>query len=270
MRLQIPPRVQYDQNPLLEVIAQIRFPRILEIDTQLPSLFQRAVKDRFPFLHIEEAFAFSIASSQLDMPIEQAHKQPSKLYHFISVDQNFRITLSSEFVSVTCEKYKNWAEFRECLIWAFGVATDVYDIGLISRVGLRYRDVVFREKLGLEGVEWTELIQPYALGLAGSSSFCEEGRVPSTDIQNLYFNYQLKLDNCDLQLQTGFAASKQSGSGAELGFMIDSDFSNQKLIRVGEDVFGSEFDNLHKYSSAVFRSCISERLHQALIPKPAS
>jgi len=50
MALRIPesPRVIYASNPLVDVICQVRFPRILRIDSELPVAFQEAIRDQFP------------------------------------------------------------------------------------------------------------------------------------------------------------------------------------------------------------------------------
>ncbi|MBL8785507.1 MAG: TIGR04255 family protein, partial [Deltaproteobacteria bacterium] len=50
MAVRIPesPRVIYASNPLADVICQVRFPRILRIDNELPADFQDAIRGQFP------------------------------------------------------------------------------------------------------------------------------------------------------------------------------------------------------------------------------
>ena len=42
------PRVVYEQNPLDEVICQLRFPAVLRIDSESPVRFQEAVRNQYP------------------------------------------------------------------------------------------------------------------------------------------------------------------------------------------------------------------------------
>ena len=41
-------RVVYQQNPLVEVICQIRFPTILQIGSEEPTAFQNSVRAEYP------------------------------------------------------------------------------------------------------------------------------------------------------------------------------------------------------------------------------
>ena len=75
MRLKQWDRVRYTKNPLVEVVAQVRFPRILEIDDQLPSDFQRALRQDYPLLEVqEETLAVMIGQGPNKMMADdQAH-----------------------------------------------------------------------------------------------------------------------------------------------------------------------------------------------------
>ena len=42
------PRVTYRNNPLVQVICQLRFPPILKIDAEVPADFQESIRKDFP------------------------------------------------------------------------------------------------------------------------------------------------------------------------------------------------------------------------------
>jgi len=44
------PRVIYQENPLVEVICQLRFPTILEISASEPALFREQYANSFPYM----------------------------------------------------------------------------------------------------------------------------------------------------------------------------------------------------------------------------
>lgn len=41
-------RVIYKKNPLHQVICQLRFPPILKVDAEIPSIFQEKIRGEFP------------------------------------------------------------------------------------------------------------------------------------------------------------------------------------------------------------------------------
>lgn len=44
-------RVIYDQNPLEEVICELRFPQILRIESEAPAAFQDRVRGEYPLVN---------------------------------------------------------------------------------------------------------------------------------------------------------------------------------------------------------------------------
>ena len=62
-------------------------------------------------------------------------------------------------------KYEQWEDMMRRFEQPLKVFSEVYDQSYFERVGLRYVDAIKRSELGLEGVEWKELIKPHLLGL---------------------------------------------------------------------------------------------------------
>jgi uncharacterized protein (TIGR04255 family) len=44
-------RVKHIRNPLMEVICQVRFPKILRIDAEVPVNFQEEIRSEYPTLN---------------------------------------------------------------------------------------------------------------------------------------------------------------------------------------------------------------------------
>jgi uncharacterized protein (TIGR04255 family) len=267
--MQIAPsaRVIYTHNPLAEVLAQVRFERILSLETDRPVQFQEQFAFReYPKLEIEDAGQlFGLAFGRDD---RRAHKpfdtDVSLIYHFSSVDDNWKISLSSDFLSLSCTSYEGWPEFKRRFLAAFEALKNIYPHLQTARLGLRYKDIIERGPLQLSSVPWRELLQPFVLGVMASSEFSADGFVPEDAVESLTSNTLLKLQDCYVSIQTAYL---QSVEGDEHAFLIDSDFFSE----LGQEALSlagisTQFECLHNSAGALFRRCITERLHNALGP----
>ena len=107
-------RCRYTANPLAEVICQLRFPEILSIAANAPADFQDKIRDSFPnYISKLDTAAPKLRGQPGNLTIEN---QPSTVnYQFSSQDGNWRINLTSRFISLTCNKYTCWEEFAKQL-----------------------------------------------------------------------------------------------------------------------------------------------------------
>ena len=54
-------RFIYASNPLAEVVCQVRFPRVFEIEANLPVEFQNTIKEYYPLLETRNTINLSIS-----------------------------------------------------------------------------------------------------------------------------------------------------------------------------------------------------------------
>jgi len=258
-------RVIYNPNPLIEVVAQVRFPRILEIDEHLPYDYHKRIRDTYPFIEIQEdSVLFTI--TQGDSKSVSNDLPKTRLYHFISIDRSWRVSLSSEFIALTCDKYEKWEDFIPKMMQALLVLSELYGIKLITRIGLRYRDLIIREDVGLSGVSWRELIAPFLLSAIIPDQLAEDGEVPESNVLTAQSYVGLMLDDCQLSLRHGLVQKEPKGESA---YIIDADyFVDNQTLNFNLYETKSCFDKFHANAGSVFRSCIQERLHNALNPTP--
>jgi len=108
------PRVIYENNPLDEVICQLRFPPILRIDAEPPAGFQEQIRDEYPFYETKEALKLpaglpqGLAQSLIaDLPFAGR-----KSHTFGSRDQVWSLSLNREFLALTCQAYTRWEDFE--------------------------------------------------------------------------------------------------------------------------------------------------------------
>ena len=264
MKLSKSERVQYEKNPLIEVLAQIRFPRKLEIEQKLPAEFQKKISGTFPFMETQSTTQISVSVNEDG---KQSIKQiPSSFYNFLSLDKKNRITLASDYISFTTTDYTRWESFRPHLLEAFKFLQEIYDVNVCTRIGLRYKDLINRTELNLEGVSWLKLIKPQLTGVLNFSSLFE-GQIIENDIPVCQSAYQFNLETCSAILQTGLIEIQ---GAKDKCFLIDTDFFILGTFEPKIEAIKTHLENLHENAGALFHHCIEEQLRAALKPKPVS
>ncbi len=251
-------RTVYNKNPLIEVICQLRFPPILRIDNEIPTLFQDTIRSKYPAYHLQTAVVqeAEIGSKELNNP--WIRQTTTKEHKFSSEDNNWHVVIARTFIAFSTQEYVRWEDFIERLGFVFDVFNEIYQPSYFSRVGLRYIDVIDRAKLNLDKVEWSELLEPHVLGLL-STPECKS-------IMNFDNRYELELSDHEsiAALKTSFAFNSQSDL-QDSCFLIDTDFFNTKKTLI-KDVF-VKLSFLHERASRLIRWVIKPRLHEAMEPK---
>src|SRR2546428_3527224 len=163
-------RVIYQQNPLVEVICQLRFPTILEIAATEPAAFQKKIRSTYPLYEKDEGginFPKEAPKEILEALSQLTSMRPVEhLTHKFLIEDSARlISLNREFVAVTETQYKQWEHFREEIFRAKAALEEIYEPAFYTRIGLRYRDIIDREELGLTDTPWNSLINASLSGV---------------------------------------------------------------------------------------------------------
>jgi uncharacterized protein (TIGR04255 family) len=251
-------RVIFERNPIAQVICQVRFPTILEIQAADPAAFQNRVREVYPVYELDSGSAFpqEIADIVARLPIAPS---PDRHNHvFQTADGNRAITLGAGFLSLTEQQYVRWEDFRSALETAKEALEAVYHPSFYSRIGLRYIDVVDKSALELSD-PWDELINPQFIGLLGTDVFRERIK----DIKGVSL---IALDDsipgASVRVRHGLIRAED---GAE-SYHIDADYFTEER-RVADDVVET-LDEFNRLAGHFFRWAITPRLQNALHPKP--
>lgn len=247
-------RVVYSQNPLVEVICQVRFPALLAIDAQLPVEFQSKISDHFDDFKINQGIQVSFGAdpSNLASPVQ------IKNYVFSDQKTGYSISLSSSDIALSTTTYSRWEDFSRMLGFVLESFLSCYKIKRATRIGLRYRDVIDREALQIKGVPWQRLLQPPVLG------FLTSDLIDETEVDTLVTNCQFRTPDCKVIFQSGFVENIETKQRA---FMVDYDaYIDTESTFVAEDIISS-LTKIHTVTGPLFRWSITDELHNALGPK---
>jgi uncharacterized protein (TIGR04255 family) len=246
-------RVVFNNNPLVQVICQLRFPPILGIVSKEPADFQEKVRATLPLY--EKGLALPQEIAAILAQVQIAAPTPEGIVHkFLSEDRTSEIDLTRDFIAVATTKYRRWEEFQQTVRMAMEALESNYRPAFYSRIGLRYRDVIDRNRLGITASPWSELIRGSIIGLLADQSV--GGNVLSAQGQT-----QIDLGSGEfLLLQNGSTPLPSGGQG----YAIDADFHTEAK-RTGSEVF-DVLGRFNREAGNFFRWAITPKLSAALEP----
>jgi len=95
--------------PLVRVLAQVRFPCILKIDSkEAVARFQEEIRRDYPLLEQEVSQQFQIQMGPGGPAIREV---PGKLWRFCDAEKKWRITLVTDSVSLETDFYLSREDF---------------------------------------------------------------------------------------------------------------------------------------------------------------
>ncbi len=153
-------RIQLDPDPLVNVIAQVRFAPVLSVrDPSFVAPFQEAIRHDYPLARRD-------LQQQVALGVQGAPTlDESVLWRFSDTESNWKVTLSEDFVSLDCGNYTNRPDFIARLSQALTAVAEHIRPVLTNRVGVRYTDRL-ADPAKLERLQ--EFIRPEMLGLGSA------------------------------------------------------------------------------------------------------
>lgn len=245
------PRVVYEINPLIDVVCQLRFHQVFAIDETVPAGFQRELGTIYPKASTRLSRTIQIGES----PPDAGSAAARTLYEFKTEAEDICVTLASDFLAISSPDYRRWENFEEHVLAAMNALQKNYTVGKYTRVGLRYVNLIDRNKLELD-VDWDQLIRRSALGL-----LADDG-VPLGDLTMHSNNSVFRLQNGKLTLRQGLRLIDGKPDGS---YLIDSDIFTDEGVNADDNVT----DLLRQYNATArnaFRWLITDILHERLGP----
>ncbi|MDE2635978.1 MAG: TIGR04255 family protein [Chloroflexota bacterium] len=257
------PRVVYKNNVLAQVICQLRFPAILKIDTELPSAFQELIRDKFPI------YQQSNENDQIQVPesisqflprefVESFPLRGNLRFQFLSTDRAWTISLTREFVALSTTQYECWEDFCENMGLVIQALINVYAPAFITRVGLRYQNVIDRKRLNLAESSWKDLIAQYILG-----PLAEEDVVKSIGELRNTTSFRLSDQNDYVRLEHGLIQVSGSHPPDHL-YMLDNDLYSDKETQANAEHLTEKLNHFNAANRRLFNWCVTDRLREAM------
>jgi uncharacterized protein (TIGR04255 family) len=251
--------VVYKTNTLKEVICQLKFPPILRIESEPPATFQDQISAEYPLLN-EGPLAPNLPPALANMLAGQLMGPGSREFQFTSADGTWKIVLNREFLALSTVHYTHWDEFCSRLRKASSALESQYKPpAFLTRVGLRYKNVIKRSDFGSQSEPWSRLLAPHILG-----ELADSGVAPSIISAARQTVFALNERGGQVRLNHGLIVPPQGG---EICYSIDIDLYTDARTEI-ENVFDL-LKEFNQHAGRLFRWCITEHLHNALGPGAA-
>jgi uncharacterized protein (TIGR04255 family) len=258
MRFKESDRVSYEKNPLVEVICQARFNRLLRLESEVPATFQQALRHDYPKVVETNSFAAAIPPQLAQVVRLDASVASQRAFDFVSADGDWSVSITSHFVALTTKTYRRWEDFRARLGKVFEAFTSVYEVTTFTRLGLRYQDLIQRSKLGLDGQGWAQLLNPRLVGELAEDGFETDAKHTARELV-----LSLDFDDASVRLYHGLARTQNVDESC---YLIDSDFFRDLPTEQGYAL--PILDRFNREAGKLFRWAIADPLHAAMGPKP--
>lgn len=251
-------RVIYRNNPLTEVICQLRFPTILEISSEDPADFQKRVRAKYPLYSRDDPGILlpkEISGLLAGLPIPR--RAEDLTHKFLTEDSKKFISLNREFLAVTDKEYRRWEQFRQDIQLAQEALEGVYHPAFYSRIGLRYKDMIDKNRLGLKDDAWDSLVNPSFIGMLGASQLRDK-------VQEIRSEVLIRLDDIPgsfVRIRHGLTGSSEDRTEA---YLIDVDFFTEDRRAIGN--VSHVLATFNRMAGNLFRWAITPRLQSALEP----
>jgi uncharacterized protein (TIGR04255 family) len=234
--------IHLGNNPLREVICQVKFPKILRIAENEPADFQERIRARFPVYEIERSVVVEMEAAKLG---GRAGFRPP-IHRFLTPDRTMTVSLSQDFYALSVTNYNRWGDFAEQLAFITNAARSIFNIPYAIRIGLRYINALdihfveseqFSDVIDLLRNELTVMLKT---GVIEDPDLALQRIQTSTDGDRFTFRYGII----------------QEGEPPGPVFMLDFDHYVEAPQLSLEDLL-ERCDNFHERIYNAFRWCIA-------------
>jgi uncharacterized protein (TIGR04255 family) len=152
---------QLPNAPLALVVAQIRFPPVLSIQTdeKLLAQFQDLLRDRYPFVYVGQQIGLNVGPQGIEQ-----QQTAGRIYQFADADREWAVSLAVDSVALEARRYTDYEDFRRRIMSLIGAVKEVYRVAERLRLGLRYINEI-RYPDASTVTDWIPLLRYELLGL---------------------------------------------------------------------------------------------------------
>ena len=201
LRLPEVPRIVLHHSPLVLALCQVRFSSMLSVtDPASLAAFQRAIQSKYPVgVPVQEVEL--LIGVELNEPEIRREQRRSPQYQFTDQDDNWKIVLSQDFLTLETRNYELFDDFLVRLREALDALVQHIQPTVVTRLGLRYINEI--RSNSLNNMDWSDIIQRDLLGPVAVSELIENTS-QIVSMQQLSLRYP---DDLGINIQHGLLPS---------------------------------------------------------------
>lgn len=242
---EIHPRIEFSNNPLKVVVAQIRFPAMFGL-TEPSALagFQAALGHRYPnALSRIPNVTVTIGPSGTAETVTDAG--PVRL---ASDDGMWHISIANDSMALESNAYESWIGFRERLEELFAAIPGPLRPHHVARIGLRFVDQIQAPGVATPS-DWQTYIVPSLIGGADSLIFDERL------IQGLQ-QISIRVDDSAINLRHGYVKNPPDADFPST-YVIDTDLFTEDAHPFDWEAILDRVNRYHDWAWNLFRRSIT-------------
>jgi uncharacterized protein (TIGR04255 family) len=243
-----PPEIPLKRAPLVSVVAQIRFPRILSINNPtFVGAFQNKIRREYPI--VEEAKVHTIHFSMV--PQQEPELKPESIWRFSNKDNTWRVSLGPDFLSMDSRSYVSRTDFIKKLTSVVTAVQETIAPGPTLRIGVRYTTRVVSPEFD----KLDSILDKEVLGLATRKPFMASHIHLMTDAS-------FKTTEGDARLRFGFLPANgvidpEMPPHPEKSWICDIDSASDASLDFKKEEIESVIAALAQRSYAIFRALVT-------------
>lgn len=249
--------IVFDNNTLTGVTCQLNYPPILKIAQEMPHTFQEAVRNEYPLFEIRPSVAMTMPTG-IGQPVAPTITNAYVFSTAESPNPERTLSLGQDSLALSTTAYRRRSEFFAQLQPPLDALESIYKPAFLTRVGLRYQNLIVRSKLGLTDKPWGELLKPVFVGLASVEELAQRVLVD-------YSQIQFKGEAGNIILQHGVTVDTLT---QEQCYLIDIDVSTDERVNF-QDVT-DKLKALNIDALELYYWCLSDTLKATLDPRDAA
>src|SRR5258708_33751191 len=263
LRLPDVPRIVLHHSPLVLALCQVRFSSMLSLtDPASLAAFQRAIQSKYPVgVPVQEIEV--LIGIEPNEPEIRREQRRSPQYQFTDQDDNWKIVLSQDFLTLETRNYEHFDDFLARLREALDALVQHIQPTVVTRLGLRYINEI--RSNSLNNMDWSDIIQRDLLGPVAVSELIENTS-QIVSMQQLLLRYP---DDLGINIQHGLIPT---GTTVQLRakeeppkqafYLLDYDvyreFPLPRGLLMNTEAICHYVEIYHKMIYRLFRSSVSE------------
>jgi uncharacterized protein (TIGR04255 family) len=161
---QPPERVQLGVAPLVRVLGQVQFARIVNISKeQFIGDFQNAIRRQFPVIERDVAQSIEVSLAGAGVASTLAEEV---IWRMFDARREWRLSLAPSALTLETMHYTSRQEFLDQLQFLIDALADTIQPSLATRVGFRYVNRIDRQS---DIEDLGDLVEPELLGLSSAA-----------------------------------------------------------------------------------------------------
>lgn len=270
--LQLPdtPDVVFEHPPLVLALCQLRYNSVLNVtNASFVAPFQEALKDQYPIVtgSAVHPVGLQIGVQPGEANLLQVQGSPSFLWQFTDQDDNWKIVLAPDFLSIETRVYEHFNDFLFRLKKAVNALIQHIQPINGTRIGLRYlneiraansnwSDIIRRELLG-------PIIIPELISNATQCSTFQQVQLRYSNEIGINFHYGL--------LQSGTTVAPRQSEERKLDqpfYLLDFDvfreFSPHNPLLMNSEIICQQVEQYHRTISQLFYWSVTDQYISSL------